>query len=320
MDTDKLYDGFIEALHTKYPNKMQLVKELMKLLGIEREAIYRRLRKEVYFSFHEISRISSTWGISLDNLISVHSGKIPFKMHAVNYLTPTEQELKFLQDIIHSINFLKDFTDTEFLDICNKLPRKLVAGFGYLNRFYLFKWRYQYGGDEVNTPFSRVVISDEMLRLTANYYQAIKHVPQTIFLFDRLIFQNLVNEIQYFHSINLISGNEKELIKTDLFALLEYLSKVATTGVYPETRKKVSLYVSQLNVDTNYSYTCTNLANICFIHVFDKFEIHTCYPEMVENFVAWMQLRKRTSFQLSGVDEKNKVEFFQTQRQIVENL
>jgi len=36
--------------------------------------------------------------------------------------------------------------------------------------------------------------------------------------------------------------------------------------------------------------------------------------------MAWMQLKKRTSIQISEVDVKSRIEFFTAQRQLVESL
>ena len=320
MVNEAWYYRFLDALSEKQPKKTLLAEALMDLLQIERESAYRRLRKDVTFSIHEIVKISSAWNISLDTIIGISSGQVPFLMRQINYITPSEDELKILQYIIQSINALKDFPDTEFLDICNKLPRQLLAGFDYLNQFYLFKWNYEYGNNKEEIPFSQIILSKEKHELTADYHKAIKHVPQTNFIFDRLLFDNLVNEILYFHSIQMITDEEKEFIKKDLSALLDYLSEVAKNGCYPETQNKVNLYVSRLNINTNYSYTYTNQINICFVHVFDKFEIYTFDAEMVSNFRKWMQLKKRSSIQISEVDKKSRIEFFTKQRQIVDML
>ena len=253
------YDSFMEALFERYPNKTQMVSALMNLLFIEREAAYRRLRRDVAFSVQEIVKISSAWSISLDNIINRSSGKIPFLMHPINYIAPTEQEL---QHIIQTISNFKDFPDAEFMGICNKLPRQLLAGFDHLNRFNSFKWMYQYGNkngvEKKTVPFSQVIISEEMHQLTADFYRAVKNVSKSHFILDRLLFDHLATEILYFHSIRMITDEEKELIKKDLHSLLDYLSEVATNAHYPETKNKVSLYVSRLNIDTNYSYTYTN--------------------------------------------------------------
>jgi len=320
MANDSWYEGFVETLLERYPKKTQLVEALMDLLFIEREAVYRRLRGDVVFSVHELVKISSSWNISLDSIINIGSGKIPFQMKPINYIDPSEQELKFIQLVIQSIDNLRDFPETEFMDVCNKLPRQLLSGYGYLNQFHLFKWTYQYGKEKKVIPFSQIIISEEMRRLTADYFRAIKNVPQTNFIFDRFLFEHLASDITYFHSIQMITDDEKELIKNDLHALIDYLSEVAVNACYPETQNRVNLYISRLNIDTNYSYAFTKQINICFVHVFDKYEIYTYDVEMAANFRTWMQLKKRTSIQISEVDQKSRIEFFTKQRQIVDLL
>jgi hypothetical protein len=37
-------------------------------------------------------------------------------------------------------------------------------------------------------------------------------------------------------------------------------------------------------------------------------------------FRKWMQLKKRTSMHISGMDEKSKIEFFMKQRQTINTL
>ena len=126
------YNRFLNAISVKYSDKAQLVEKLINLLGIEREAACRRLRGDVSFSIHEIATISSEWDISLDSIINTNSKKIPFLLYPINYIDPSDEELKFLQSVVQSIEKLPN---GEFLDICNKLPRQLVAGYGYGNPF-----------------------------------------------------------------------------------------------------------------------------------------------------------------------------------------
>ena len=308
---------FIKTLYEKYPQKAQLMQALMDLLHIEREAVYRRLRQDVSFSIQEIIKISIAWNISLDRITGIYSGIVPFFMQPINYLAPSEQELKFLRQIIYSIHLLKDMPDSEFRDICNRLPRQMLAGYENLNKFYLFKWIYKYGNFKNVIPFSKVKISQEKIKLDAEYYSAIKYVPQSNFIFDENLFVYLVNDIQYFHSIKLITSEEQDFIKKDLLNLLDYLRGVARYGCYPESNQKVDIFISRLSIDTNYSYVYSKLGNISFVHVFDKFEIYTHEPDMVANFRNWMQLKQRSSVQISGVDEKSQIEYFEKQNHIV---
>lgn len=322
MDSNVWYDRFLEALYAKYPKRAKLTEALMDLLFIEREAVYRRLRKDVTFSIHEVVKISSAWNISLDEISGTSSGDIPFLMKTINYLEPSEHDMKFLRHVIRSVSDHNDFPDTEVMNVCNKLPRKLYSGFKYLNLFYLFKWKYNFGSEKKAVPFSQITssVSEEWLQLSADYFQALKNVPHTIFIFDPMIFNYMVDEIRYFHSIRLITDEEKEFIRKDLHDLLHYLSDITAHAAHLETQNKVSIYISHLPINTNYSYTSASWANVCFIHAFEKYDVYSYHPKMVENFKMWMQLKKRKCIQISGVDEKSRVEFFSEQHQIVDML
>ena len=321
MNDNIWYEYFIETLYKKFPKKTKLTKALTQLLVLEREAVYRRLRQEVYFSAHEIVKIATAWNISLDEISHVNSEQYSFQMKQINYIEPSKKEVEFLRTVIRGLYALQNAADTEFMNICNKLPRQILAGFEYLNQFYLFKERYQYYScDKTVIPFSKTIISKEKKIITEEYNRAIKCVPQSNFIFDKLLFEYFIKDIQYFHSIRLITDEEKELLKQDLHNLLDYLLEIANHGCYPETQNKVNIYISELNIDTNFSYSFSPDSKVCFVHAFEKLEIFTYNSEMVNKFKAWMQIKKKTSNQISEVDERSRVEFFIRQRQIIDSL
>ena len=319
MKNNGWYDSFLKALSTKFPKKAQLVQELMDLLCIEREATYRRLRKDVIFHAYEIAKIASEWNISLDRIMNIASGRISFQMEFVDYVDPSNQDEYLFQSIIETILYTRDFKETEFMETCNRLPRSLFAGYGYLNQFYLFR-THQYHIKDNLVPFSRINISEKSCRLSTKYHQAIKQVPTTNFILDLKLFDNLIRDIRYFHSLRLITDEEKEFIRKDLYALLDYMSEVASEGYYPETKNRVNFYISQVNIDTNYSCIHTEKENVCFSQTFDKYEIYTHNSEMAANFKMGMKLREKTSVQISVVDAKSRIDYFERQRQIVESL
>ena len=321
MENDIIwYDCFLETLYEKFPQRTQLTQALMNLLSIEREAVYRRLRKDVIFPVQEIVKIASAWNISLDEITGINSGQIPFLMQKINYVNPSEKELSQLQEIIQFLYELKDSPDAEYMEVGNKISRTLLAGFEHLNRFCLFKWMYQYGDFESVVPFSGVIPSEKQRNLTAEYCHVIKNLPNVSYIWDYLLFDYLVCDIRYFYSIQLVTDEEKELIKKDLLAFLDYMVEVAGKGFFPETKNKVNLYISRICIDTNYSYMYTDKVKICRVHVFGKNEIYTCDPEMMINFKSWMQSKKRSSTQISEVDERHRIEFFTKQRQLIDSL
>ena len=68
MKDVSLYESFLAELRKKIPQGAKLTNTLVDMLYIEREAVYRRLRGEVPFTFMEVVTIAKKLGISLDNL------------------------------------------------------------------------------------------------------------------------------------------------------------------------------------------------------------------------------------------------------------
>ena len=98
------------------------------------------------------------------------------------------------------------------------------------------------------------------------------------------------------------------------------MMEIANKGYYPDTQNKVNFYISNLHVDTNYNYVYTPEITLCFIHVFEKYEIYTLNAEMTANFKIWMQLKKRSSIQISEVDIRSRIEYFAKQRKLIDTL
>jgi hypothetical protein len=310
----------MDLLQKKIPKKSQLVDELCVLLNIERPAVYRRMRFEVPFTANEVALMAATWNISLDDMIGIYSGKIAFQMMPVNYLQPTSQDLENLNDRVKALENLKISPNSEYMVVCNNLSRSLASGFDSLYKFNIFKWNYEFSNDTNKVPFAKMVIPKEVHTIIKQFYSNMKEAATTNMVFDAMLFENFVREVLFFHSIMMLTDKDKAMIKNDLLNLMNYLQEVANNGCFPETNKKVYLYISTLNVNTNYSYVITDEYKICRIHAFDKFDIVSHNAEMVDTFKTWMLMKKRTSILISEVDEKNRVAFFVKLRQLIDSL
>jgi len=320
MENNNWYDIFIDNLLEKFPKKIELTQEIMNLLNLEREATYRRLRKEVPFTFVEIAKIASTWDISLDQVAGINCGNIPFQMQPIHYLNPSKQEIIRFKKRMKILEHLKTTPNSEYMEVSNRLPRPVSSTFTMLYRFEIFRWAYQYTNNDAFKQFNKIIIPENVAQEFRNYNKNIKFTNETHFMLDPMVFDHLINSINYFHSILLITDEEKEKLKEELFSLLEYLMHIATAACYPETQKKVNLYISQLNIDTNYSYYYTDLLKICRVHAFGKYDIGSFDLDMVNKFRMWMHLKKRAAIQISEVNERSRIEYFAKQQKLVESL
>ena len=317
------YDSFMEILNNKYPKRSQLTKELMDLLSIEQEAVYRRLRGKIIFPAYEVCKIASAWNISLDEIIGGGSHQVSFKMQVMNYLKPSKEDMDLLRKRVQVLDYVKDCPDAEYIVACNNLSRSFSAGFPNLYKFNIFKWAYEYCNQcnkESNTTFADTVLPENLLKEVADYYQYMKHMSNTTYILDSKIFDYMVCEIRFFHSISLISDEDKKILKTELYALLDYMLEIANKGCFPETGNKVQIYISMLHVNTNYSYFHIGQIEGSRIHAFNMYDVVTYNHELVENFKGWMQKKKRTSILISEADEKSRIEFFRKQREFIDTL
>ena len=81
-----------------------------------------------------------------------------------------------------------------------------------------------------------------------------------------MIFQHLINDIQYFASIHLISDETKEEIKNELFLLADELEELAINGKTADGNR-VRIYVSNINFEATYSY-------VPHTYLFHQFHYH----------------------------------------------
>ena len=144
MKRDLLYENILEAIRDKISNKGILTSTLVDLLDLEKEAVYRRLRGEVAFSFSELAIVSSTLGISLDNMVGGRfTNSRPFQLRLVDYGDLDNIDYKMLEHYIYIHNLGKYDKRSRVMDCSGILPQSLYLSYKNISRFFLFKWIYQ---------------------------------------------------------------------------------------------------------------------------------------------------------------------------------
>ena len=320
MANKNWYDRFMETLNKKFPKNALLVQALVDLLPIEKEAVYRRLRRDVFFTSEEIAKISFAWNISMDKIVGVDSDKVNFQMYPVNFYDPKKSDLDYLQKTIQLFSRLKEGVFSEYIEVCNKIPRSLFVRFPHIRNFYKFIWMYKYDSENNEVPYSKVVFSEQMQKIMSDYVISTGNITEMHYIFDKSIFNDFIDDVRYFHEIDLIIGEEKELIKKDLLKLLEFLSDATKTGIFPDTKNKIYLYVSHINIDTSYSSFCTDDYKVFRVHIFGEYESKNYDATTVLNFKKLLQSKKHTAYKISADDEKSRKKYFSEQRELIEGF
>ena len=322
MSNSVWYSHFLRALYEKYPKKAQLTEALMDLLSIEREAIYRRLRKEVVFSAGDIAKIASAWNISLDNILSTVSEKnSSFQMNALSFNDSSEKDLEMIENYLFNLREVAASDASEYMEISNVLPKSLLENYPMLSKFYTFKWWYHYGNDGNNVcSFNQYTLAEKSLEFEAAYCKEIKNIAHCSYMWDDLIIRHLVNDIKYLKSVYFLDAESVQLLKQEIYAFLDEMESLSIRGSFAETNNRVDLYISQINVDTNYCYYYSPMTNICGIRVFIEYFTSSENKLICDNFRKWMLAQKRVSIPISQVNERQRIEFFIQQKKVLENL
>ena len=317
---DRLYQALIAEVKKMFPKHSAMVNTLADILRIERGAVYRRLRKEVPFTFSEIIIIAKYLNISLDSIVGIEGTKsVQCQLRLPDFISPQEVDYQIL-DIY--IKFLQSLTQSEISEtatISNVFPHDLFSEFHYLLLFYLFVWNYHYNNDKIK-PFHEISIPSKMNELLNKHMLEMKNFNKTYYVFDSRIFRLFVDRVNYFNSIRLVEKTDVLKIKEDLLSMLDYLEKIAITGQFKETGNAVNLYISDIDITTSYTYMETKNTHFSLVKAFILSYVTSFDEDTFEKMKEWIHSIIKISTLITLTNEKQRVLYFEKQRKIVNEL
>jgi hypothetical protein len=319
MITNELNTGLVNAVKEKLPSKDNLANALMDILYIGKEAIYRRLRGEVPFTLTEAAVISRKLGISLDKMIGVSfRDNAVFDMNIVSSDKPFEAYYSILEKQVDLFRSVKEDETSEIGTSSNIIPQTLSLKYNMLSKFRLFKWMYQ--NENIKCKhFEEMEIPQKMVEKQKEYSDLVSHIHSVDYIWDNMIFSHLVNDIQYFCSIHLITDEDKDRLKKELFLLIDEMEELSARGK-SKAGNDVKIYISNINFEATYSYLDTSSTQLSLIRIYSINSITTQDQEMFRGLKEWIQSLKKFSTLISESGEMQRIQFFKQQREIVSIL
>ena len=319
MITNELNTGLVNAVKEKLPSKDNLANALMDILYIGKEAIYRRLRGEVPFTLTEAAVISRKLGISLDKMIGVSfRDNAVFDMNIVSSEKPFEAYYSILEKQVDLFRSVKEDETSEIGTSSNIIPQTLSLKYNMLSKFRLFKWMYQ--NENIKCKhFEEMEIPQKMVEKQKEYSDLVSHIHSVDYIWDNMIFSHLVNDIQYFCSIHLITDEDKDMLKEELFLLIDEMEELSARGK-SKAGNDVKIYISNINFEATYSYLDTSSTQLSLIRIYSINSITTQDQEMFRGLKEWIQSLKKFSTLISESGEMQRIQFFKQQREIISIL
>ncbi|MDR1161646.1 MAG: hypothetical protein LBK45_04830 [Tannerellaceae bacterium] len=320
MKTETLNENLIEAIKEKIPKGVNLASVLMDTLYIGKEAVYRRLRGEVPFTFTEASIISNSLGVSLDRVSGANSPKNAlFALNIIDHKHPMKTYYAQIENYIRIYNAVKNNPTLEWYAASNIIPQVFYLDYDHLARFLLYKWMYQH--EKINNIkyFSELKFSEGLREMQKEYVKVSKEVASANFIWDNMMFCSLVNDIRYFVDINLITRDEVEALKGEILRLIDELEQLAASG-YHKPGKSIRIYVSNINFEASYGYLETDDFKLSMFRLYSINEITTADGEVFEHQKEWIHSLRKYATLISISGEMQRIQFFEKQRQYVYSL
>jgi hypothetical protein len=313
----ELHERFIEVAKEKISDKTGLASLLADILSIKKEAVYRRLRGEVFFTFAEIVTVAKKLDISLDNIMGMIT---PYRshllhLHVEDYFKQEEVDYRMTLDFISAIRRAGSLPYSEFGYATTIIPLHFSVFHESFYYLYILKWMYLSGSSNTRR-FSDIVFNERQKKANQQFLQQAMSIKYTYFIWDERFLTYMLNDIKYFHHIRLMSDEDVSQLKKEIEYFLNRLEKLAVQGSY-SNGNKVDLYVSSLNFETTYYYLSSEIETISMISSFSVGAVTSLEKAVCEKMKTWMQGLKRTSTLISCSDEKERIMFFEKQRTLL---
>jgi hypothetical protein len=322
MKYEILYQNLLYLLNNRVPQHSKLVANLTEILSLEKEAVYRRLRQEVPFTFEEVAIISKEFNISLDSMVGVQAKAMqPFKIQFNGVENPIIIDYLLLEKYVQAIKDLTTDSSGELLSVTNILPQTFYCGFKFIYQFYYFKWRYYSVLVNQTKLYHEIVFPERLALIFKDIFEYSQKIRTSYFVLGSQLLQDFVNDVNYFRSIYLIKEEDVSRIKEELFGLLDYIENIAKKGYIDNPANEVFIYSSDTSVDTSYSYIDSHISiRFAMISSFIFNSVVTFDDETLKRTKHHIKMIIKTSTLLSVAGERQRILYFDGQRKIVEQL
>jgi len=320
MKKDFLFKNLIEALQDRIPQRGKLADMLTELLDIEKEAVYRRLRGSVPFSFQEVHAIAIYLGFSLDS-IAENISPVTRQMTVllIEFLEPQENDYEKLEKFNACIHRLKDDPDSESGAIGSIIPSSLCVAYEYIYKFYLFKWSHQFGDPKKIKSYSETNAPERIKQINRDFVEGVQDSPKSVYILDRRFIEYFVSDVRLFFDIRLITKKDVLLLKDDLLLLINDLERYTANGCF-DTGKKVDIFLANVHFDANYNYIDATNYKLTMMRTFTFSDSYSFDEIVFQNMKNWLNFLKRTSTLISEGNVTERIHFFEHQRKIVNSL
>lgn len=319
MNSENLNEALIHAIKSKIPGE-QIASKIADIICLGKEAVYRRLRGDVQFSFDEVALIAQKLKISLDEIIGYADDEYTiFHFRPIRFTDLKEKDFRMHNSVVDLLRNIDHFTSPEVGYAINRIPSFLINRYENLTKLYALKWSYHFDNTNRMKPFHEIRDEQRLIDLNKEYARLSERIPITYCIIDRAVFYFVKNDLNTFKELNYIKDEDVQRVKDELFLLIDDMEEIAERGGF-SNGNKLDFYVSDTNFDAMYGYIESDQFKEAFVGAFSRNCLIARSEEMYEVIKNSVHTLKHVSTNISGTGGRQRVKYFQEQRQVVANI
>lgn len=319
MNNKSSRELYVRKVLDAIPANIKPVDYLMDILNISRESVYRRIKCKVPFTYDEMVKLSSKLSFSIDEVIPLtvnNRAVFSYQEHSNNPLNFFQMVLKGYEE---SVTIELKAENRMSIAAVNHLWLVHVLGYDNLLKFYYYKWIHQMYMTPLKIDYSNLVIPQQIYDLSHKILEQIRFLKNSVFILDKCVFYNVINELQYYHRRKLIDDNDMQLIKKDIESLITVTENNILNG-YNEDGSTRMYYLCSLNIYSNSLYLEYDGNISSFFYEYSIRPMGTTSAEVCVYHKKWLDSLKKFSISVSASNEELQMEFFSKQRVYLDTL
>jgi hypothetical protein len=325
---DSIYPAIVEKLLPliKGDSTKDKCLYLSKILNVSDKAVYNKLTMRSALTVDELYQIARHERFSLDSLIPEQYGDrsyIPFYSDGVKYSPRHYHE--YLSNINYYFNKIKSFSNTHGYFLANEIPLFHLLDHTYLMYLKLYIW------NKINwdIPNHGTEFMPEILDALPEFKQECRNLKDAFRCFESTevwnpgMLNNTIEQWKYLKDIGVIKDPQMDkTFKNELNKLIHELETMTDSGYKIANHKsqsyKSNIFITGLNMGSELIIVRSDNASILFQQLDVPNYLRTTDTKMIQKAWEYFNRIKKTANHISDGGDKEKIQFFNTLKQKVE--
>ena len=320
MASESVQSSFLEQVKRKLPANVSLADEIAEVLNISRDSAYRRMRGETVLSLDEAKTLCTKFGVSLDSLLGIESGIVPFQ-HLIVSNKPGTFE-RWLSSMLENLELIEKFSGhKEIVFTAKDVPVFHYFRYPELCAFKMFFWmKSVLNHPELQTKkFSSSLIRNEFLTLARKIAAAYNNVPSIEVWSDETTNVTL-KQLEFYHESGFFNNPSDSTPIFEQYAqMIQDVKEYAARG-FKQPNVLFSLYKNEILIaDNTILYRIGDKRTVYISHNITELLLtgHEAFGDQTESFINNLQGK---SVLISTTGEKERNRFFNRIEEKIETV